>query len=114
MNIYYGKRKITLEVRKLSFFGRFRGLMFRINSEITENLLFEFGRKNRIAIHSFFVFFCFLAVWIDEKNNVVDFKIVKPFKPYISSKKNFFKLVEIPINEKNKRIIEFFVGKGKI
>ena len=65
----------------------------------------------RIAIHSFFVFFPFLAIWIDDKNNVVDVKIVNPFKFSVSPKKSFCKLLEIPINKKYLKITNFVVGE---
>lgn len=107
-----GVRKITLNGKKVSFFGKIFGLMFKTCD--TENLIFDFNRKTRIRIHSFFVFFDFLAVWVDENNKVVDFRIVKPFTASIKSRKPYFRLIEIPINERNKKIIRFFVGEGKI
>lgn len=109
MEINYKNKKIDVSVRKVSFVGRFTGLMFR--SKNTDNLLFDFGKEIKIAIHSVFVFFRFLAVWLDEENNVLELKIVHPFKLYICPKKSFFRFVEIPINNRNKKIIEFFVGK---
>lgn len=109
MKIKYGSKKIDVSVHRVSFVGRFTGLMFRGRN--TNNLLFDFKKKTKIAIHSVFVFFSFLAVWLDEDNNVLEFKVVRPFEFYICPKKYFFRFIEVPINDKNKEIIEFFVGE---
>lgn len=107
-----GKKSIEIPVRKLGYFGKGTGLMFR-NKE-TRNLLFDFNTDGKRAIHSYFVFFNFLAIWFDERNNLVEFKIVKPFTLSIVPSKNYRKLVEVPVNSKNRKIIDFFVGKGNI
>lgn len=113
MIIYHNKKKINIErLKKLNIFQRFTGLMFR--SSNTERLLFEFSFNSRIAIHSFFVFFPFLAIWLDGKNRVVEFKMVRPFLPSIKPAKKFKKLIELPLNNDNKKIIGFFVGKRNI
>jgi len=112
MKIYYKKRAISVDVKKVSFFEEFYGLMFR--SRETKNLLFDFSNYNRTSLHSLFVFFPFLVVWLDEKNKVLDFKIVKPFTFSVKSKMRFQKFIEIPLNLKNKSIIEFFRREGKL
>jgi uncharacterized membrane protein (UPF0127 family) len=109
MKIYLNKREISLNAKKTTFFGRFSGLMFK--SKDTENLLFEFGPKEISTIHSFFVFFSFLAIWLDNKNNVLEWNLVSPFTPALTPKKSPRKLVEVPINSKNKKIINLFVDK---
>ena len=38
--------------------------------------------RNRAAIHSFFVFFSFSAVFLNSRREVVDVKIMKPFRTY--------------------------------
>ena len=106
IKIKYRGRSISINVKKLSFFGRFSGLMFRTLE--TENLLFDFGKDTNMPIHSFFVFFPFLAIWVDEKNNVIEKRIVSPFSPSVSPKNEFRRLIEVPINEKNKKILRFF------
>jgi uncharacterized membrane protein (UPF0127 family) len=109
MNIKYKNKKISVLVSKISSVGKFTGLMFK--KQNNPNLLFDFKKNTRIAIHSIFVFFSFLAVWLDENNNVLEFRIVHPFEFYVKPKKLFFRLIEIPFNDKNKEVIEFFVGK---
>ncbi|MBI4116915.1 DUF192 domain-containing protein [Candidatus Pacearchaeota archaeon] len=110
MKIHYKNKSIEIFAKKVSPIGKVLGLMFK--SKETDNLLFEFKNKTKMKIHSFFVFFKFLAVWLDEKNNVVDFKIVEPFEFSVSPKKPFRKLVELPFNDKNRKTISIFVGKS--
>ncbi|MEK6910494.1 MAG: hypothetical protein AABW82_01860 [Nanoarchaeota archaeon] len=106
-----GKKKIKVNVKKVSFFGKFFGLMFR--GRDTTSLLFEFSKNVNISIHSLFVFFPFLAVWLDDKNRIIEKRIVKPFIFSAKPSKKFRKLVEIPLNNENKRIIHFLVGKKR-
>jgi uncharacterized membrane protein (UPF0127 family) len=111
MKIKLNKQPIEIQVKKVTELGKFSGLMFRTSK--TKILLFEF-RKNKVQyIHSFFVFFPFLAVWLNGENTVVGCQIVKPFVPNISSRKSAKKLVEIPFNSRNKQIINLLVGKWK-
>ncbi|MBS3091634.1 DUF192 domain-containing protein [Candidatus Pacearchaeota archaeon] len=95
--------KIKVSARRLSNFGKFTGLMFK--SRNSDNLLFEFPRDTMMFIHSYFVFFSFLAVWLDAENKVIEEKIVKPFSPSVAPKIKFRKLIEIPINKKNRELI---------
>jgi len=105
--------KIILDGRKLSipnvvnsgFYLKFKGLMFRREDRF-QALLFS-NSKNR-GIHSFFVFFKFLCVWLDDKNKVVDYKIVNPFNLYVKSSANFSKILEIPLNNSYKKILTKF------
>ncbi|MFH0986991.1 MAG: DUF192 domain-containing protein, partial [Candidatus Micrarchaeota archaeon] len=50
-----------------NFFGQMRGLMFRQRKNFNYALVFPLGGKKKMgaAIHSFFVFFPFDAVWLD-------------------------------------------------
>jgi len=106
LTIDFKGKKIKLLVVECNLFGKFIGLMFS-RREKAQNLLFNCRTKQKLAIHSFFVFYSFIAVWLDEKNNVVDLKIVKPFTPCVFPSRNSLKLVEIPINKNNKNIISF-------
>lgn len=82
--------------------------MFR-KKEISPALLFEFNKNTSLEIHSFFVSFSFLALWLDEKNNLLEKKIVKPNKIKIKPKEKYRKLVEIPLNRKFDDIISNLV-----
>ncbi len=97
-------------IKKLSEFEKGIGLMFR-KREKCPALLFEFQKPTRMKIHSLFVFFPFAAVWLDDKNKIIDLKIVNPFRFVISCKKSFYKLIEIPINKKYQKEIKFLFGK---
>lgn len=94
-------KKFAIKAKKCSFFGMLSGLMFKTRQ--TNPLLFKL--KSPTAIHSFFVFFPFVAVWLDKNNKVVEIKKVSPFRLHILPKKNFSKLLEIPINKKNSKIL---------
>ena len=112
MIINFKNKKVNIPVKKVSELGKIIGLMFK--KKTTDNLLFEFNKKTSLRIHSYFVFFDFLAIWLDKGNRVLEWKIVKSFTPSIKPKKSFFKLIEIPFNKKNEEIVKSFVGKRKI
>ena len=112
MIINFKDKNIEMPVKKVSELGKIMGLMFK--KKTTENLLFEFNEKTNLRIHSYFVFFDFLAIWLDKKNRVLEWKIIKSFTLSVKPKKSFFKLIEIPFNKKNEEIIKSFVGKRKI
>lgn len=102
-------RKISVAAKECRGIRKFIGLMFK-QGQKANALIFSFEKPVRIKIHSFFVFFPFLAVWLDDRNNVVDLKSVKPFSLIISSKKRFSKLIEIPINNRYSKEIKLLVG----
>jgi len=87
---------------------RFKGLMF-VRQKKAEALLFNFDKPGREAIHSFFVFFPFVAVWLDDKGKIIEIRKIKPFTPYVSLKKPYSKLIEIPINKKYSNIVKLLL-----
>ncbi len=99
----YKGRKFSIEAEECKRANWGLGLMFKTRN--TKPLLFNFGREINWTLTSLFVFFPFLALWLDDKNNVIDMRVVKPFIPGIISKKPFSKLLEIPINDKNRELI---------
>ncbi|MBN2478308.1 DUF192 domain-containing protein [Candidatus Micrarchaeota archaeon] len=77
--------------------GQMKGLMFGSR----KNLLFEFKNSGKHSIHSFFVFFRFDAVYLDENMEVVEiYKKVKPFTFNVSNKKDANYLLELADSEK--------------
>ena len=74
---------------------KFTGLMFR--SSKTKPLMFSFDGDVDYSIHSWFVFFPFLAIWLDSNNRLVDSKVVYPFQNSVRAKNKFRRLIEIPI-----------------
>ncbi|MBU3912636.1 MAG: hypothetical protein KKB21_05200 [Nanoarchaeota archaeon] len=100
-----GKIAEVENLKKVSWLGKFTGLMFRKNSQA---LMFKFAR-GRNAIHSLFCF-PFIAVWFLD-GRVVDYKIVEPWKLSLAPESEFDTLIEIPINESYKHLVDFFVDK---
>ena len=111
MKIIFKGKRINLPVKGVSFFGKVIGLMF--HSRDIRSLLFQFYNKEPRVIHSIFVFFPFLALWLDRNNKVVDFTLVRPFCLSVRPKKHCTRLIEIPVNQNNLPIISLFVGKWK-
>jgi len=105
----YKNKQFEIMVKNCNLFEKFFGLMF-IRKRKAQALLFEFKKPTKIKIHSFFVFFPFVAIWLDRENKIIDFKIIKPFNLAISHKKQFKRLVEIPINERYSGIVKLLVG----
>ena len=93
-----------VNAKKVGPLGKFIGLMFKSNK--TECLLFDFSKPVSISIHSCFVFFPFLAVWIDGKYSVLEKRVIYPWKFSVRPKSKFNMLVEIPFNEKNRKVIK--------
>jgi uncharacterized membrane protein (UPF0127 family) len=94
----YKKKKVCLEVEECS--GVMQGIGLTFRSKSSRALLFDFYKPVRMAITSLFVFFPFIAVWLDDKNRILEIKAVKPFTFVCRPKKRFTKLLEIPINSK--------------
>ncbi|MCX6748637.1 MAG: hypothetical protein NT076_03450 [Candidatus Pacearchaeota archaeon] len=85
---------------------KFTGLMFK--KPDTNALLFE----ELGSIHSFF---CpdFLAIWLDDENKIVDYKLITSGKPNIKPDKPFAKLLEVPLNEKYSEVTKFFLDQKR-
>ena len=113
----YKGRRFSVSVRNCGFFGKIFGLMFK-KKENADGLLFKFTNPGKISIHSLFVFFPFVAVWLDKKGRVVNVKKIKPFTLSVSPGKKFNKLIEIPINRKYRgnvnKLLRYSVGVRKI
>jgi uncharacterized membrane protein (UPF0127 family) len=64
---------------------RLRGLMFRRDLPV-DGLLFVFPAWRRhpraVGIHTFFVFFPFAAIWLDEEGRIVHAVEARPFRAY--------------------------------
>ena len=75
-----------------NWFKKFRGLMFSKR----RNLLFDLGKETKLGaiIHTFFVFFPIKVYWLNSLKEIVDYKLVKPFRIGIPSGKARY-IVEI-------------------
>ncbi|MBS3124264.1 DUF192 domain-containing protein [Candidatus Woesearchaeota archaeon] len=108
MKIIFNKKKIFIQnVKKLSWFEKGIGLMFSSRKN-AKALLFEFKKPVKISFTSWFVFFPFLIIWIDNKNNLLNFKKINPFTFHIPSGKPFKKVLEIPFNDNYEETIGKF------
>jgi len=111
--VFFNRKKIYVDLKKTNFISKGIGLTFK--SRNTSNLLFEFSKKVTWQgnLTSIFVFFPFVALWLDSKNKIIHKKIVRPFTFSISLKKPFNKIVEIPINVRNKKILQNLLTEGE-
>ena len=102
---YKGKR-FSILAKHCNFFEEAKGLMFT-RREKAKVLLFEFKKPVNFRIHSLFVFFPFLAIWLDERGKVIEIKKIRPFVFSIKPRKAYKKLLEIPLNKKYKGTTKF-------
>jgi len=103
-------KKFEIDLKICNWFDMFRGLMLRRREKASALLLFNFKKPVRMKIHSLFVFFPFIAVWLDDKDRVIEIKKIIPWRLIIFPRKSFNKLVEIPMSMKYERIIKLLVG----
>lgn len=99
------ENNFSVDVKECNELEKITGLMFIFRKNKAKALSFSFKETTRMAIHSLFVFFPFLAVWMDEKNRINEIRIVKPFNFLVRPKKNFKTLVEIPLNKEYAEIV---------
>lgn len=83
------------------------GLMFK--SRNTRPLLFDIGKPTNMALTALFVFFPFVAIWLDSENRVLAVERINPFRPVISSPKYFVKLLEVPVNELHRKKLKLLL-----
>lgn len=112
MKIKKGKQEIEIKVKKCGCFRKAFGLMF-CRREKAKALLFEFSKPEKFHLTSLFVFFPFICVWLDERNNIIDIRKIKPFKFHVLSRRFYKKFIEIPISSHYKEIIQNLVGEEK-
>ncbi len=80
----------------------------------TKIRLFSYSKNSKIMIHSWFVFYPFLIVWLDDKKRIVAWKKVFPFTSCVVPPKKFRHFIEIPFNSSNKKILMNFISKNEI
>lgn len=114
IKVLHNKSFIEINVKKTNFFSKFSGLMFKSNK--TSNLLFEFDEDVKLSIHSCFVFFPFLAIWLDGRNKIIEIKKISPFSLSIRPERAFRKLIELPFNDETMKLMKklsFSVGEKR-
>jgi uncharacterized membrane protein (UPF0127 family) len=103
VNFYFGKRKVSIECEVAnSSLKRAIGIMFK---KKFKPLLFEFGKVQKISIHSFF---CqpFIAIFLNSRKRVVQIEKIRPFSLFTSRPAKY--LIEMPISRKTLSLINFF------
>ena len=87
ISIRAGKKILAQKVKVCdTLFSRTLGLMFSPSLPNNQGIILVANQqgKTQTSIHSFFVFFTFDALWIDENKHVVDKKTIKPFRALMS------------------------------
>ena len=106
------KKSYSIDAKQQNIFTQFIGLMF--SGRKTSIRLFSYLSERKVPIHSWFVFYPFLIVWLDSRNKVIEWKVVKPFTLHVAPKKLCRRFLEIPFDDKYLRVIRFIVGKANI
>ena len=93
--IKVGRKKFDVEIAYNSF-QKMRGLMFR--RILDHALVFKLNKPSKIkaSIHSFFVFFPFDVLFLDEGCTVVDAKTVQPWTYIVRPRQLTKFIVELP------------------
>jgi len=105
----YKGQKVELELKVVPKILHWLGLMFSFKN-IAKPRLFEFGKESDIAIHSWFVFYDFVAIWLDEAGKIIETRKVRPFTSSVCPRQKFKKLIEIPINSDYDEVCRLVVG----
>lgn len=93
-------------IKDCNFMQKIFGLMFS-NKEKSRALKFSFNKPVNYALHSFFINYSFMVLWLGRENNILEIRKVRPWKFNIKSKIKFHSIIEIPINE-------FYTKRGLI
>ncbi len=108
IGLEYKNKKFEIILEECNWFKKISGLTFT-RREKAKALLFDFKKPVKWNFHSLFVFFPFIAIWLDGNNKIISIKNVKPFICNLSPKKLFEKVIEIPINRRYNKIIKLLV-----
>jgi len=109
----YKKKEFTIDLKKCKGIKKGFGLMFT-SKKRAKPLLFEFKKPARTSIHSWFVSFPFVAIWLDENNKVLDYEVVYPFRSRVMPSVKYTKLIEVPLTSKYAVIMKFLVDHRKV
>ena len=109
IGLNFNNRRVKIDAKKCNSVQKAVGLMFSRRQK-ARILFFEFQKNTTEAIHSFFVFYKFIAIWFDDAGEIIEKRVIRPFTLAARPKKPFKKLIEIPINNKYKSIVKLLVG----
>jgi len=83
-----------------SFLSKLHGFMFSFSRKKAK--IFIFTSEKNVWIHMLFVFMPLIAIWLDDKKRIADFRLMLPFMSRHSAKARY--AIEIPYNSRNKQI----------
>ena len=106
MEISFRGKNLDIPVLEVTGFGRVRGLMLR-SLRSAGPLAFVFRRPVRMAIHSLFVRFWFVAIWLDERGEVMEWRVVRPWRLSVRPRRKYWTLVEVPLSKKYAFVVDF-------
>ncbi len=109
LRVFNRRRQLQIDIKRVGFFTQFIGLMF--SRRKTPIRLFSYSSDRKVPIHSWFVFYDFLIVWLDSKNKIVSWKVVKPFTSLVLPTRVCRAFLEIPLDGKYRKEIDFVVGR---
>lgn len=90
-------KPLNLDARAISsYLGHALGFMFSPRGKAKQAKLFVFGRRKRVSIHMFFVFFPLIVAWIDKDKRISHVSVMKPFASFESHDAKY--VLEIPYN----------------
>ncbi|MBU1197957.1 DUF192 domain-containing protein [Candidatus Micrarchaeota archaeon] len=99
------KKRILFEDFELAAtpWQKTKGIMLRKNLLKPVLFILKKASRSRAAIHSFFCYFEFDAVFLDEKKRIVDIRTdIPPFQPFIRPKKAAKYIIEAPAGSAKK------------
>jgi uncharacterized membrane protein (UPF0127 family) len=105
----YRGQKVQVELKVVPKLLHGLGLMFSFK-KFAKPRLFEFRKETNVAIHSWFVFYDFVAIWFDSNGKIIEARRIKPFNFNIYPRQKFKKLVEIPVNSDYDEVCRLIVG----
>lgn len=105
----YKGQKVQIELKVVPKALHWLGLMFSFKNSAKPRV-FEFKKETDVAIHSWFVFYPFVAIWFDSNGKIIEARRVKPFNSGIYPRQKFKKLVEIPVNSDYDEVCKLIVG----
>jgi uncharacterized membrane protein (UPF0127 family) len=110
INFNYNGKNIELKVLKVPWWFEGIGLMFSRRKK-AKALIFDLKKEVKMKIHSLFVFFPFLSIWLDGNKKVIEVKKITPFNFSILPSRKFRYLIEIPINKDYDEVLKIIDGK---
>lgn len=108
INLAFGSRKLLIELNVVPKSLEWLGLMFS-RREKAEALIFEFSKPVKLKIHSMFVNYPFIAIWLNSLGEIIEIRKIYPWNFGVVPSEKFVKLIEIPCSDKYNYICSMLV-----